>query len=796
MIRISNFVIEKPENLLLMIPLIIVFFLLIYKRFYKSYNIQSRKFYRFFLLISKSIIIGLLIVSLAYPVVIRYKTTDQNPKVTILIDNSSSMKLFDSDISHFKGEIEKNNIFVKKMIINTGEITNLGTEILKNLEPEKDLILYSDGYSNSGASLEDVSLIAADMNSAIHAINILPEKKDTSILIEGPDKVISNVENEYIITINRVNHEGDVNLRFIVDDKLIFEKKTNKAKIKTNLSFSQGVHRLKAQISKKDLFKKNNIFYKTVSVAQKPEILLVTSQDTSLSDLVSEYYILSKKESIPDNLDRYYTVILNDISGDDISEDEVESLEEFVAEGNGLFVIGGRNSFDYGNYNQSVLSSLLPVGIGTPKKKKDVVNIVIGIDSGVSGSGKIESENVQFIDIQKALSIDVVNTIAGDSNVGVIELFTDMSGDGPFIISKLSKLQPKKVELTDKISKIKIKGISNIHEGIILARDMLKLERGSKNLILITDGNIGAYDQKNTLMNIRSIVDEGIKTYIIGVGQDADIEFLKNVAREGNGRYFQTDQSNRLNIFFGDMENIPAEDKRELFIYDTNHFITNKIEPELELLGFNSVYPKSNARLLATTMQGDPILTVSRYGLGRIAALSTNPDIWASSLYTKQNSAFLIRTMNWLIESPERKLETIVNFPEFHVNTSSSIIYKAKNPPENTEIDFFEEEDNVFKAYYYPEKQGFSYLINMTIAVNYNQEYENLGFNPELEKILEISGGKLFSDGKEAAQILKTDTKTEVQLNTDVSWIFIAAALIIYLVEITARKTYEIKSRR
>ncbi|MBN2422348.1 VWA domain-containing protein [Candidatus Woesearchaeota archaeon] len=805
----GSILLEQPEFLLLIFPLLLILFFLIRYKFF-SESLHKKKTYKRLLFLSKSVTFILLLIAISSPLIEQKESIDQMPSVRIIIDNTSSMNLYDKESFYeLIRELQSKAILVEKYSINTNDISDIGNELLKRIEPSKNILLISDGYSNSGSALEDIALISANMNSKIYALNLKPEEKDISIRISGPSKVISTVENTYDFIITRTGNKNEVRLKISVDGETVFDQETSEDIIQQEFSFYQGEHTIIAEIDEEDLFPQNNIFYKTIYVVDKPGLLFISKKYSQLAKIYEGLYDVDTVTYIPEDLDKYYAVILNDINAKDLSDNDIQKLEDFLDRENGLLVVGGKNSYDYGDYNKSLLTGLLPVGIGKPKKKKDISNIIIAIDTGGWGReyvNPLTDETTWFRDVQKALIIDLIDDIPDTYKVGVIELFKDMTGSGPSIVSPLGEIYSKREILKDQISKLNRKPVSKLSEGMILAQQLLRLERGGKDLIIFTDGlatnlegeeTIYTYDQMQTLKSAEKLSAEGIKTHVVSVGDKANTNFLEKITLLGSGHYFPADQNSRLNIFFGDPENALDEDELGLFLYDTNHFITQKINIDVEILGLNSVYPKSNSRLLVTTTGGDPILTVWRYGLGRVASLTTDPEIWASRLLSKANSGLIIRTTNWLIEDPERKREIIIDFPEMYANKSKTIVVRSSKIPEDDVLNFYEEQNNIYKSYYFPQTTGFIKLLNRTVSVNYNDEYLNLGINPELSNVLSITGGKfLNNNADEIIQELKSSTSAETIHNIDLSWIFVILAVILYLIEIIARKVHEIRLSR
>ncbi|MFH0874466.1 MAG: VWA domain-containing protein [archaeon] len=806
--RYGAYALENPEMLLLFIPLVLIMFIFFKIRiFRRSEVIKKSKALKGFIFFTNLLIIGALCIALSVPIIEEPITNDGVLGIKVIIDNTSSMQIYDEgEITQVINDLRKTGSLMDISYINTKESSDLGDEILKKLEPGKPILFITDGNSNSGTSLSDIGLLASGLNSKIFGLDLKPNKKDFSVAIDGPSKVISNVDSSFDIIVNKIGTEGKAQLKVYADDTVVYDDATDAGTLRLNFSFSEGEHSIVAVIDEEDYFKKNNIYYHSVYVIKKPKILIVEKTRSKLTDMLARIYDITSFTSVPEQLDDYYAVILHDIPAISISSKQMDILTDYLNNENGLFVVGGKNSLDFGDYNASEISQVIPVGIGTPKKKKDVVNIVIALDTGVYGAGIINttgsSSGVTFFDVEKALAAEVIKSISLSSKVAVIE-----SNSNPTIVSKLSELGPKRDELIDTISKLKVHDVTRITDSILVAQKMLRLERGSKNLILLTDGqpsrdyttgeiNRNTITSRQILKNVESLFSDGVKVFVVGVGQEADPVFLNQIAEAGGGRYFQTDQTNKLNIFFGDQNEI-ATDKLTVFIYDTNHFITKESTPEARVLGFNSIYQKDSAQLLATTTAGDPLLVIGRYGLSRVAVLGTDPEIWSPELLKKEYSALITRTVGWAVEDPERKERTIILSSDLIANESSEIIVKSELMPQSPELSFTETKKGVFSAFYFPTITGNVKLLNRTFSVNYNSEYSELGMNKKFLDMASVSGGKMLeNDPSVIFDEIKSSTNSETIKTTGLSFVFVVFSIVLYLLQAIFRKVYEIKLAR
>ena len=103
---------ERPYVFLLVIPITFIWIYLLRKNFVKLYlgeeHEKKRKKLKIFIFISRAVIVLLLLVAFASPYIETTKVVKGDPKVTILVDNSTSIELFDfSFINSFRTELEK-----------------------------------------------------------------------------------------------------------------------------------------------------------------------------------------------------------------------------------------------------------------------------------------------------------------------------------------------------------------------------------------------------------------------------------------------------------------------------------------------------------------------------------------------------------------------------------------------------------------------------------------------------------------------------------------------------------------
>ncbi len=777
---------EYPWALLLIIPLIPITIWLLRHEFFVlkeelEVKIQKRKLRRL-MYVTRPLMFMLVLIALASPYVQREKIIEGDPFIQLLVDNSTSMAVFEDVSSELAMKLEKKlNTEVK--VVGTGTVSNVGDAVLNNLEPHGSILLLSDGNVNSGANLGDVALFASKLNATINAIRLNPIRTDASVEVIGPSKTLEDSENTFTVFINRVGDIKSVHLKVMLDGELVYDQLTTENAYQFTRKLEKGTHRITASIDSQDFFPNNNVFYKTVKVVPKPKVLLYSEKAGPLETFLKQLYVVDVASNLPQNLADYYAVVVNDVKADRLDPTS-DVMNDFVADGNGLVVFGGENSFDKGGYRNSIFETLLPVLVGQPEKKPGDVVIAVVIDvSGSQGApfGRFASSS----DFSKAATIEIMRNVKVDTRVAIIAFNTQA-----YLLSEPSPVFAKQ-DVEDIISRLQWGGGTNIAAGLLKAMSVLNEFSGSKNIVLLSDGKTqqaaSAYEAARMASNT------GIKVYTVGVGPTTDEQIMMDLAELSNGIYFRATEETRLKILFGPVDEQKDQlGQMELVVLNKNHFITENYEPKgATLYGFNQVSPKGAARMLATTSTGQPVLTVWRLGLGRVAAYSVDDGSkWAGSLLGSANSRLISRTMNWAIGDPERKSASFIDAKDTRLNEPAELTVKADLPPEAPNVAFYKIDEDIYAGSIVPSQTGFQEAAGAVFAVNYETEFGNLGLNPELEKIAGSTGGKIFNanDIDAIVEHAKTKAKRVINARDYIREPFIILAVIIFLVEIFIRR--------
>lgn len=768
---------ENPYVLLLFIPVVILLFFILRRDFVKLKEeadvIRRKKELRRILFFTRSLMALLVLVAIASPYYDAQKTIEGDPYIKILVDNSSSMQLYEDFAYDLAQKLEK-KLPVEVYSFGSAEHSDVGDAVLANLKPRDSIILVSDGNANVGSSLGDVGLFAAQLNSTVNAVMLNAVRDDAGVVVLGPAKTQEGVPNTFTVLVSEVGspkYELEVNL-----DGRKVKLDENRQFVET---FDYGYHKIVASLMSEDYFGQNNVYYKTVKVVPKPEIYYWTEAPSPMQTLLSQMYVVQSGSTLPD-LSDYYAVAVNNIPAEKANPSS-EKITDFVADGNGMVVFGGEAAFDKGNYRNSVFESILPVFVGAPGKKEGEINIILVID--ISGSTGAAFGDEKTVDVEKALALGVLNDLSLNDRLGVVAFNSEA-----YLVSEPSYVYEKK-GLEDRVARLSDGGGTFITAGLMKAIALLERLQGSKNIILISDGK--TQSESSARDTARLAHNQGIKIYTVGVGPSTNELVMQDIAAIANGIYFRATDSSRLKLLFGDVEEQEIGDTMSLVVLNPNHFITADYYPEAAIHGFNNVVPKTSARLLLTTTTGEPILTVWRLGLGRIAALSTDDGSnWNSDMLASPNSKVVSRIFNWVIGDPDRKSKEFVDIKDTRVFEATELVVRSQEPPKAEGHSFYKTGDDLYSSSITPALTGFQEVLGAAFAVNYPSEYELLGMSGELETVVFNTGGKIFDRNDIDGMVKHTITRSRREMVTkeNLRWPFVMAVVVLFLIEIFIRR--------
>src|SRR3989338_7469891 len=323
---ISKYCVRYSYVLIAIISVLLFLFWFTRKTFVRFSNrleleayLKSKKTDRRIVLALRSLAIVFLMFAIASPFVLESKTVPGDPRLTILVDNSSSMALYNPSITYELYKKLEGTIPVNIRTIANGEHSTIGNGILNNIEGGDNVVVITDGVNNEGKLLGDIMLFASGINSSVSTLKMEPVKSDVGVVIEGPPELIKDTEGDFVVKVTVAGKNIPYTLQVTYDDtNLVLEEQASASKTFVfSRKFPEGeYHKLTAKlidVGEDDYFKNNNEYYKSIKIVPRPSVLYVTEKPSPLAAELNKIYKVDTKNSLPSDLSEYMAVIINDI---------------------------------------------------------------------------------------------------------------------------------------------------------------------------------------------------------------------------------------------------------------------------------------------------------------------------------------------------------------------------------------------------------------------------------------------------------------------------------------------------
>ncbi len=726
---------------------------------------------RYAMFATRLLIVGCLIGAAAGPYTTVTKETPGEPEVRLLVDQSASMAVAPDVAARLARSIEREGVPVSTATVAAGNRSAIGDGIVANLRPGGSLVLVSNGQVTEGRGLGAAAELARGVNASISAVTVEPDRRERYVRIDGPVTTSVGIDNRFLLRVGGVQlGDSTTEVTVAVDGQPVATRTIQgTGAVEFTQRFNRtGEHRIVARLSGDDVHAANDVFYRTVQVVEQPDVLYVSRGAYPFRDYLAKLYNVTTAQTIPTDLSEYHAVVLQDVRATEAGN--IDALQRFVIDGNGLVVVGGQRSFEYGGYTESTLGSMLPVRVG-PAGVGERGRIVITIDISGSTAGGMR--------VQKALALDVLDQLGDQNEVGVVAF-----NSKAYRIADLSPLARSRGDLRETIRRLQSGGNTEVAAGLQGAAELLGGSQGT--VILISDGVDATAP---TVSAARSLGQRNIEVISIGVGERINADLLRQVASVTGGNYLRADETSRLRLEFGDEERQFSASK--LTVVDSDHFITAGVSLTTSLTRTNEVSVKDGADFLIAAGSGTPAVASWRYGLGRVVTVTAYDDRGElDGLLTQPDSRLLSKTTNWAIGDPQRKQAGSIQVADTRVGERTEVRYRGDSRPDVDDLTFVQTGDGTYEATVVPQSQGIKELLSADYAVNYPREYGAYGIDPALRQAVQTSGGRTFTTEQagEIAAFARQQATQVRDVRQDWDWALLIAALIIYLMEVAARR--------
>jgi hypothetical protein len=758
---------ERPLVLVAVPVAVVLFALLIRHRATGTASTRSRRL----LLASRVVVATLIVVAAAGPFTVVTMETRGDPTVNLLVDRSDSTAVSPDVAGSLATRIEEEEgVPVTMSTIAQGTNSRIGDGIAANLRENGSVVVVSDGQVTGGQSLTETAELARSLNATISTVRTDPTRTERYVTLAGPSKASVGVESRFLVQVDGVQADGPVEVTVEIDGDPVTTERIAEGTGSVSVSHTferTGSHEVTAEIGGSDAYPINDEALKTVRVVDQPRVLYVSRGNYSLQPYLSQLYDVETASSVPSDLEPYYAVVVQNVAAGDLGD--VDELQRFVIDGGGLLMVGGPNSFENGNYANSSIAATLPVTFGesTPGSARIVVLIDV---SGSAGSG---------MRIQKAIALDALSQLDDSNTVGVVGFNYQA-----YSVVEPAPLSENRETVQDRIRRLQAGGATNIANGLRGAEEMLGGQRGT--IILVSDG--GDTESRSAVV-ANALGRQGIRVITVGAGRTVNEGVLRRIAEESGGNYFRADETDRLRLLFGGgSRQFQGEG---LTIVDSGHFITSGVRLKSDPGRVNDVSMRPGADFLVAGPDGTPAVASWRYGLGRVATITTyGPDGGLDGLLQQPDSLLVTKSVNYAIGDPERKASGVTDVADTRVGEPTTIVYRGDSPPSDTDLPFTAVDEGVYRAQVTPTSVGFKRVAGATYAANYPAEYAGFGTSTALTEAVRSTGGRQFQQGQaaEIAAFARQQSTRVRDVRRTWDWAFLTAALLLFLTEVVLRR--------
>ncbi len=728
------------------------------------------------LFVSRLAVVALLVAAAAGPYTAQTRETTGNPTVVLLDDRSDSTAVFPDETDALVRSIEAAGVPVTSATVGSGADSRIGDGVVANLRENGTVVVRSDGRVTGGRSLATAAERAIGLNATINAVAASPDRVERAVATDGPATVSAGLPATFTVSLSTVGPAAAATVEVRVDGSTVETREVaGDGSFTVNHTFEEtGPHRVTATVDGADVYSRNDVFRRTVRVVEPPELLYVSRGEYPLRSYLTELYAVTNASRIPADLDRYSTVVLQDVPAGGLGN--VSALQEHVIEGGGLVSVGGPNAYENGGYDRSALGSMLPVRVGNATG--GTTDIVLLIDVSGSAQGGLS--------VQKAVALDVLDQLGDENGVGVVAF-----NQRAYRIAPVQSLRGNRTAVADRIRRLESGGATDIADGLRGADELLGGREGT--VILLSDGQA---DPEPAAVVADQLGREGTRVIAVGAGRQVNAPNMRRIAGASGGSYFAADQTDRLRLLFGSGSRRFAG--TNLTVVTPETFITSGVTLTANPGQSNRVSVKSGADYQVATAEGTPAITSWRFGLGRVVSITAYaPDGGLDGLLERPDSLVLTQSVNYAIGDPGRTRTGVTAVDPARVGERTALTYRGAERPAAEGVTFSRVDEGVYRGEFTPTEPGYRELLDTEYAANYPVEYGSFGRSPALDAAVEATGGRTFGSGEGAAIArLARQQSTSVRTVREAwDWVPLLGAFLVFLVEVIVRRVQVYRGR-
>lgn len=330
-------------------------------------------------------------------------------------------------------------------------------------------------------------------------------------------------------------------------------------------------------------------------------------------------------------LQDYDLVVLENVASDAVPRKTQEALVAHVRDlGGGLLMVGGPDSFGAGGWRGTALEPILPVRLELPERLiVPETAIVFVIDNSGSMSRQVRGSLRSQQEIANEAVALAIRSLDKQDMVGVVTF--NSAADTAVPLGR--NVEPGKT--ADTVRAIGPGGGTNMLPALEIAHDALRSVNAKvKHIIVLSDGR--SQDEDALAPAAAAMVRDQIKVSTIAIGDAANLQSMADIARQGEGVYYQVIDPNMLpRVFLRAVRVVRTPMVREEpftpRILPTGSPIVAGLGSPAKLLGLTLTQARSEPTitLAMVTDQGEPVLAHWSVELGQVGAFTSDAHKWA-----------------------------------------------------------------------------------------------------------------------------------------------------------------------
>lgn len=551
-------------------------------------------------------------------------------------------------------------------------------------ENQSRVVLISDGTETVGELKRAVTELQA-RDIAVDVVQVDAPDQDAErreVLLERLDlpQFVNLGETYEAATILKAMQPGNGTLVLSQNNEVLtripVEFKAGKNRIAVPIKVdSPGYYEYEARLevsATQDARDENNAVRNYLYIEGPGRILIVTDKNASVDEYRFVEEALRQGERLVDvrsatdfpidplSLMPYDAVIFANVPADNLFATQIQSLHDAVRNlGIGFVMLGGKNSFGPGGYQNSPIEDCLPVSMEIGKKKilpKGALVIILHtceFPQGNTWAKRITKEAIRVLNSQ-----DEVGAIG--YGMGGNEWIFELTEAGKYN------------ELVTKVNAANIGDMPDFDSTMLMGLEGLQeSDAASRHMIIISDGD-PPMPPPETIRKFRD-TQTSVSTVAVFPHGGRDTAVLNAIATQTGGRYyFPPDPAQLPSIFIKEAKTLRRNQVQErdftpVLINDDP--ILNDISAMPELHGYVLTSEKEDPRATillaapapeseAAASEGDvdPILAYWRYGLGATAAWTSDmTNAWGRDLVRWQNFQQMLTQLMTRVSRKQRE---------------------------------------------------------------------------------------------------------------------------------------------